>query len=96
MATVSARIDDTLKVTAEAYLAQNGISRTAALEMFYRQIVMHRGLPFSATLPADWVPNRAAMTEDDFDSIMAAGLAQAQAGESYDADDVFSDIMSRL
>lgn len=96
MATVSARIDDVLKTTAESYLAQNGISRTAAIEMFYRQIIMHRGLPFAATLPSTWVPSLDTMTEEDFDRIMSAGIAQAQAGESYDAEEVFNDILSRL
>lgn len=48
---VYVRMDPTLKETAEDILAQLGITSSSAVQMLYRQIILHRGLPFSLTLP---------------------------------------------
>ena len=37
------RMDPTLKESAEEILSQLGISSSSAVQMFYRQIVLHRG-----------------------------------------------------
>lgn len=41
-----ARLTPELKKEAEAILSELGISISTAYELFYRQIVAHRGLPF--------------------------------------------------
>ncbi len=48
---VSVRMDTSLKENAEQILGELGISASGAVQMFYRQIVLHRGLPFELTLP---------------------------------------------
>ena len=48
---IYARVDTTLKESAEQILDALGISPSAAIQMFYRQIVMHQGLPFELKLP---------------------------------------------
>ena len=48
---ISVRIDPTTKAAAEGILNLIGLSPTDAVRMFYRQVVLHRGLPFSARLP---------------------------------------------
>lgn len=45
------RIEPDLKSQAEAILAGLGVSVSNAINMFYRQIVMHRGLPFAVQFP---------------------------------------------
>lgn len=45
------RMDPTLKESAEEILSQLGISSSSAVQMFYHQIVLHRGLPFHLQLP---------------------------------------------
>ena len=50
---VYARIDTGLKENAEAILAQLGISPSSAIQMFYSQVVLTRGLPLELHLPAE-------------------------------------------
>lgn len=49
--TVSARLDSTVKETAENVLRQLGISHSAAIGALYAQIALQGGLPFSLQLP---------------------------------------------
>ena len=46
-----ARLTPKLKKEAEAILGELGISISAAYELFYRQIIAHRGLPFEVRIP---------------------------------------------
>jgi DNA-damage-inducible protein J len=48
---IRARIEPAIKQDAEAILNDLGLSVTEAITMFYRQVVMHRGLPFLVRLP---------------------------------------------
>ncbi len=50
-ATVRARVDPGLKARAEGVLAKLGLNTTAAITLFYRQIVSYRGLPFDVRIP---------------------------------------------
>jgi len=46
-----ARLTPEVKEEAESILRELGISISSAYEMFYRQIIAHRGLPFDPRLP---------------------------------------------
>jgi DNA-damage-inducible protein J len=48
---ISVRIDHATKASAEAIFNLMGLSATDAVRMFYRQVVLHRGLPFPAKIP---------------------------------------------
>lgn len=48
---VKARIEPDLKTQGEAILSAIGINTTDAITMFFRQVVMQRGLPFDAKIP---------------------------------------------
>ncbi len=50
-AMIRARTEPALKAKAEATLKKLGLSPSAAINLFYRQIVEHRGLPFLVKLP---------------------------------------------
>ncbi len=50
-AKISSRIDPELKAEGDAILSAIGLSASDAITMFYRQIVMQKGLPFSANIP---------------------------------------------
>ena len=43
---VTARVEPEIKEQAEEILAQLGISVSSGINMFYRQIILWRGLPF--------------------------------------------------
>jgi len=47
MSIVRARIDEELKTQACAVLASCGLEVSDAIRLFLRQVVIHRGLPFS-------------------------------------------------
>lgn len=48
---VRARIEPHLKEDAECILAQLGINSSDAINMFFKMIVLHHGLPFEVKLP---------------------------------------------
>ena len=45
-ATARARIEPEVKEEAERILEECGVSSSEAIGMFYRQVILHRGLPF--------------------------------------------------
>lgn len=49
--TIRARVEPELKHEAEALLKDLGLSATDAITVFYRQVVLHRGLPFDVRIP---------------------------------------------
>ena len=48
---VRARIEPHLKENAECILAQLGLNTTDAINIFFKMVVMHHGLPFEVKLP---------------------------------------------
>ncbi|MBI5967945.1 MAG: type II toxin-antitoxin system RelB/DinJ family antitoxin [Deltaproteobacteria bacterium] len=49
--TVRARIEPHLKKKAEDVLEELGLSATQAINLFYRQIMLRKGLPFDVVIP---------------------------------------------
>jgi DNA-damage-inducible protein J len=48
---IRARIEPQLKHDAEQILDQLGLSQTEAIRIFYKQIVINKGLPFEVRIP---------------------------------------------
>ncbi|HBA48277.1 MAG TPA: type II toxin-antitoxin system antitoxin, RelB/DinJ family [Lachnospiraceae bacterium] len=90
-ASVNSRMRVDIKQQAEEILDRLGIPRSVAMDMYYRQIIAHNGIPFSLTLPTT-VPARDEMTTAQFDQMMATGLKQAKEDDSFDADEVFAEL----
>ena len=68
--TIRARVEPELKYQAEALLRELGLSATEAITLFYRQVTMHRGLPFEVKIP------NADTTEALHQAESGAGLAE--------------------
>ena len=49
--TVRARIDEDLKAEAEDILKQLGLTTSQAINLYFSQIVLNRGMPFDVRLP---------------------------------------------
>lgn len=49
--TVRARIDEELKAEAEDILHQLGLTTSQAINLYFSQIVLQRGMPFDVRLP---------------------------------------------
>ena len=95
-ANVNARIDLSVKTQAEAILSRIGLPRSVAIDAFYRQIIMHGGIPFSLTIHEPRLPARDTMSDAVFNQMMATGLSQAKADDSYDFDEVFEELEAGL
>ena len=48
---IRARVEPTLKEKAEGVLENLGLTPTEAITLFYRQVTLHRGLPFPVRIP---------------------------------------------
>ena len=48
-----ARIEPEVKEQAEGILSALGIPVSNAINMFYKQIILHRGIPFDVKLPIE-------------------------------------------
>ena len=48
---IRARVEPELKRQAEELFSQLGLSATEAITLFYKQVTLHRGLPFSVRIP---------------------------------------------
>ncbi|OIN92411.1 MAG: hypothetical protein AUJ21_06700 [Anaerolineae bacterium CG1_02_58_13] len=48
---ITARVDPNLKRATETILKQLGLTPSQAINMFYNQITLRRGLPFEVNLP---------------------------------------------
>lgn len=90
-ANVNSRMQVNIKQQAESILDRLGIPRSVAIDMYYRQIIAHNGIPFSVTLPAA-VPARDEMSVAEFDRMMEIGLQQAKDDDSFDVDEVFAEL----
>ena len=94
-ANVNVRVEQEVKDKAEAILEKLGISASAFINMTYRQVIMKRGIPFDVSIPAE-IPTRDTMTDAEFNSMMATGLAQAKAGDSIPYEDAFDSLLKGL
>ena len=88
-ASVNVRIQENIKEQAEKILSQIGLSRAVAIDLFYRQIIMNNGIPFSLTVPKQQVPIRDIMSEEEFYKMMNKGMQQVKNNESQDMGIVF-------
>lgn len=86
--TVSVRMDAALKENAEQILGELGISASGAVQMFYRQIVLRRGLPFELTLPQAKPVAIGGMSREELDMELQKGMASLKAGQRIPADDI--------
>ncbi len=94
-ANVTARIQPDIKESAEAILERLGIPVSVFIDMTYRQVIMHDGVPFSLEIP-NKLATRDTISDTEFDTMMSRGLAQAKANESISVDEAFSDLRMEL
>ena len=88
-ANLYARIEPEIKEQAESILSELGIPASNAINMFYKQIILQRGLPFEVKLPQHPL-DVGDMTEEQFNAELEKGYADMKAGRTKDAKTVFS------
>ena len=90
-ASVHIRIKEDTKKQAEAILGKLGISRSVAIEMFYRQIILNRGIPFEVAIP-DASRSREELTSEEFDKMMKVAVKQVEKGQTTPVEEVFEEL----
>ena len=91
-ANLYARIEPRLKTEAETIPGGLGVRVSNAINMFYRQIVLHRGLPFAVQFPAKRLPNAATMTDAELDAEVSRGFDDISAGRKQPLSAVVSSL----
>ena len=81
-ASVYARIDPVLKEQAESILSALGNPTSNAIDMFFKQIVLKKGLPFEVKLPYERPVCIDSLTEEEFHAELEKGYADLQAGRT--------------
>ena len=66
-----------------------GIPASNAINMFYKQIILHRGLPFEVKIPTAKAVNVAELTEAEVNSELEKGYADMVAGRTKPARQAF-------
>lgn len=91
-ANLYARIEPDVKEKAESILAALGIPASNAINIFYKQIILQKGLPFEVKMPSTKPVNINTLSETEFHEELEKGYADMQAGRTKSAKEAFDDI----
>ena len=93
--TVSARVENNVKLEAEDILQKLGIPVSVVINSLYRQIIYHRGVPFSLTIPSE--PRTIdVMSDAELDTKLQRSYKQSLTSEGRSMNDVFDDLERSL
>src|SRR5574344_1537021 len=91
-ANLYARIEPNVKEQAEGILSALGIPASNAINMFYKQIILQRGLPFEVKIPSARPVDMSALSEEEMNAELEKGYADMKDGRTKSAKQVFADI----
>lgn len=91
-ANLYARIEPDVKEQAESILSALGIPASNAINMFYKQIILNRGLPFEVKIPTAKPIDVAELSEVELNAELEKGYTDMIAGRTKTARQVFTDI----
>ncbi len=91
-ANLYARIEPEVKEQAEKILSTLGIPASSAINMFYKQIILQRGLPFEVKIPDRTPTDISTLGDEGLHAELEKGYADMQAGRTKDAKTIFDDI----
>ena len=86
------RLEPGLKEQAETVLEQLGIPVSNAVNIFLKQVVMQRGIPFDVKLPATKPVGVSGLTETELDAELEKGFADLVRRNTKPAEKAFLDI----
>lgn len=88
-ATLYARIDPNIKEQAENILASLNVTASGAINLFYKQIILHNGLPFEVKLPKHELLDVNKLTEGQLYDEVMKGVRDARTGKTVPAEQFF-------
>lgn len=91
-ANLYARIEPDVKEQAESILSTLGIPVSSAINMFYKQIILNRGLPFDVKIPRTKPVNITELSETELNAELEKGYVDMMAGKTKSAKQAFADM----
>ena len=95
-ANLYARIEPDVKEQAEKILSALGVPASNAITMFYKQIIIQRGLPFEVKLPDAGPLSINALSQNELDAELEKGYSDMIEGRTRPAKKVFDEIRRDL
>lgn len=90
--TLNLRMNPSLKKEVETILSRLGIPVSVAVDMYFNQIVIQGGIPFSPTLPKPSADiDVSQMNEETFHAKIQKGYDDYKSGRTKNAKDAFID-----
>lgn len=86
------RIEPDVKEQAETILSALGIPASNAITMFYKQIILRRGLPFDVKMPANILLDASTLSAEQMDAELQKGCDDMQNGRTKSVQATFADI----
>ena len=93
-ANLYARIEPDVKEQAENILSALGIPASNAINMFYKQIILQKGIPFDVKIPSAKPVKMSQLSEEMLNAELEKGYTDIQSGRTKFANQVFADIRS--
>ncbi|MDR1606316.1 MAG: type II toxin-antitoxin system RelB/DinJ family antitoxin [Streptococcaceae bacterium] len=91
-ANLYARIEPNVKEQAESILSTLGIPTSSAINMFYKQIILQRGIPFEVKVPQHTVVDVGSLTSEQMTIELEKGYNEMLNGEGTSANSAFANI----
>lgn len=85
------RVEPNLKYQTELILNELGLSFSTAITLFFKQIVINRGIPFDVKVPLDKTMSVEMMTESELREEYAAGIREIKEGKGKPAKEAFEE-----
>lgn len=93
-ATLYARIDPAVKADAEQILSSLNMTASGAINLFYKQIILHRGLPFEVKLPSSRMVDMDSLSDEELCEEVMKGVREGKAGKTVPAD-MYFDVLDK-
>lgn len=90
--TVFARVEPDVKEQAEMILNNLGLSISNAVDIYLRQIIMKRGLPFDVSMGVNKPVAMQALSKEEFDAEINKGIEDVKQGRVFTAEEVRAEI----
>ena len=95
-ANLNIRIRPEVKDGAENILKKLGIPPSSAIDMFYRQIIMNKGLPFEVKIPSKSLIDISEISTEELNSLLDEGFESIEKGQYQNVDDAFKSIYDEI
>lgn len=90
--TVFARVEPDVKERAERILNNLGLSLSNAVDIYLRQIIMQKGIPFDVRMSINEPVALQSLAKEEFDAEIIKGLDDIKKGRTFAAEDVRKEI----